>query len=104
MLKSLSHFLFQIATIVAGGIAFVGCANAPINPPPGGRQRQGPQAVPVAVAQAERRDMPVFLTGLGSVEAFNTVVAKSRIDGQLVDVPFKEGQEVKKGNLREVID
>ncbi|HZI58555.1 MAG TPA: biotin/lipoyl-binding protein, partial [Verrucomicrobiae bacterium] len=57
----------------------------------------GPTTIPVAVAKAEVRDLPVLLTGLGSVEAFNTVAVKSRIDGQLVQVPVKEGQEVTQG-------
>ena len=61
-------------------------------------------AIPVAVAKAEVRDLPVLLNGLGSVEAFNTVAVKSRIDGQLVQVNFKEGQEVKQGELLAVID
>jgi multidrug efflux system membrane fusion protein len=60
--------------------------------------------IPVAVANAEVRDLPVLLNGLGSVEAFNTVAVKSRIDGQLVQVNFKEGQEVKQGELLAVID
>jgi len=61
-------------------------------------------AIPVAVATAEVRDLPVLLNGLGSVEAFNTVAVKTRIDGQLVQVNFKEGQEVKQGDLLAVID
>ncbi|HWF04269.1 MAG TPA: efflux RND transporter periplasmic adaptor subunit [Candidatus Angelobacter sp.] len=61
-------------------------------------------AIPVAVASAEIRDLPVLLNGLGSVEAFNTVAVKTRIDGQLVQVNFKEGQEVKQGDLLAVID
>ncbi|HEX6466747.1 MAG TPA: MdtA/MuxA family multidrug efflux RND transporter periplasmic adaptor subunit [Terriglobales bacterium] len=65
---------------------------------------QGQQAVSVAVAPAEVRDVPVYLTGLGSVDAFNTVTVKSRIDGQLMTVAFKEGQQVKKGELLAVID
>ncbi|HLO07128.1 MAG TPA: hypothetical protein VK198_10835, partial [Terriglobales bacterium] len=51
-------------------------------------------AVPVAVATAERRDVPVFLKGLGSVTASNTVSVKSRVDGQLAQVNFTEGQHV----------
>jgi membrane fusion protein, multidrug efflux system len=62
------------------------------------------QPVPVGVATAEKRDMPVYLTGLGSVTAFNTVSVKSRVDGQLVQVTFKEGQFVKKGQLLALID
>ena len=61
-------------------------------------------SIPVAVATAEVRDLPVLLNGLGSVEAFNTVAVKTRIDGQLVQVNFKEGQEVKQGDLLAVID
>jgi multidrug efflux system membrane fusion protein len=62
------------------------------------------QAVPVAVAKAETRDMPVYLNGLGAVEAFNTVTLKTRLDGQLVQIAFREGQNVKKGDLIAVID
>ena len=69
-----------------------------------GGQGMGQQAISVAVAKAEVRDLPVYLTGLGSVTAFNTVVIKSRLDGQLVSVAFKEGQNVKKGDLLAVID
>ena len=60
--------------------------------------------VPVAVATAELRDMPYYLTGLGSASAFYTVSVKSRVDGQLTQVNFKEGQFVKEGELLAVID
>jgi len=60
--------------------------------------------VPVSVATAERRDMPYYLTGLGSVTAYYTVSVKSRVDGQLMEVKFKEGQDVKSGDLLAVID
>jgi multidrug efflux system membrane fusion protein len=64
----------------------------------------GQTTIPVAVATADVRDLPVLLNGLGSVEGFNTVAVKSRLDGQLVQVAFKEGQEVKQGELLAVID
>ncbi len=60
--------------------------------------------IPVAVAKAEVRDLPSLLNGLGSVDAFNTVAVKSRIDGQLIKVNVKEGQEVKQGELLAEID
>ena len=60
--------------------------------------------VPVGVATAERRDVPVYLKGLGSVTASNTVSVKSRVDGQLAQVNFKEGQNVSTGDLLAVID
>jgi membrane fusion protein, multidrug efflux system len=62
------------------------------------------QPMPVSVATAKKEDMPVFLTGLGSVTAFNTVSVKTRVDGELTEVAFKEGQHVKKGDLLAVID
>ena len=54
-----------------------------------------PQTVQVTVAPALRQDLPIYLTGLGSIEAYYTVSMKSRVDGQLVDVKFKEGETVK---------
>src|SRR5271157_4369066 len=62
------------------------------------------RAVPVAVAAAVVQDMPVYLTGLGSVTAFNTVSVKSRVDGELKQVNFREGQQVNKGDLLILID
>ncbi len=70
----------------------------------GGRGGGAQMTIPVAVANVEVRDLPILLNGLGSVEAYNTVAVKSRIDGQLVKVNFKEGQEVKEGDLLAEID
>ncbi|HEX7489739.1 MAG TPA: biotin/lipoyl-binding protein, partial [Anaeromyxobacteraceae bacterium] len=60
--------------------------------------------VPVAVAVAARRDVPVFLEGLGSVVAFQTVTVKSQVDGRLDKVLFREGQAVRKGEVLAQID
>jgi multidrug efflux system membrane fusion protein len=70
----------------------------------GGRGGGAQMTIPVAVAKAEVRDLPIMLNGLGSVDAFNTVAVKSRIDGQLIKVNVKEGQEVKQGELLAEID
>ena len=70
----------------------------------GGRGGGQGVVVPVAVAKVDVRDLPIILSGLGSVEAYNTVTVKTRIDGQLVQVAFKEGQEVKEGDLLAEID
>lgn len=64
----------------------------------------GPQAVQVAVAPAERKDVPVYQSGLGTVQASNTVSVKSRVDGQIVQIAFREGQFVKQNDLLIVID
>src|SRR5215469_4168915 len=61
-------------------------------------------AVPVATATAQRADVPIYLTGLGTVQAFNTVTIRTQVDGQLVRVAFTEGQEVKTGDLLAQID
>jgi membrane fusion protein, multidrug efflux system len=62
------------------------------------------QAIPVAVGVSERKDVPVYLTGLGTVQAFNTVTVKVRVDGQLDKINFTEGQTVKAGELLAEID
>jgi len=63
-----------------------------------------PQAIQVTVASARKQDLPIYLSGLGSIQAYYTVSVKTRVDGQLVDVRFKEGQFVKQGDLLAVID
>jgi len=60
--------------------------------------------VPVVVAAAQRGDLPVYFNGLGTVTAFNTVTVRSRVDGQIVNVAFKEGQFVHEGDLLVQID
>lgn len=63
-----------------------------------------PHNVPVVAAKARQGDMPVYLQGLGTVTAFNTVTVKTRIDGQLISVNFKEGQFVHQGDVLAEID
>ncbi len=63
-----------------------------------------PRSIPVVAAAARQGDMPVYLQGLGTVTAFNTVTVKTRIDGQLVSVNFKEGQFVHEGDVLAEID
>jgi len=61
-------------------------------------------AVPVSIAPVLRQDVPIILTGLGTVQAYYTVTLKTRVDGQIMSVNFREGQEVRKGELLAVID
>jgi membrane fusion protein, multidrug efflux system len=55
-------------------------------------------AIPVTVALAEPKDVPVFVRGPGTVQAYKTVSVKTRVDGQIVKISFEEGQEVKAGD------
>jgi membrane fusion protein, multidrug efflux system len=60
---------------------------------------QAPAAVPVLVASAEAKDVPVILRGLGTVQAFNNAPLKSQVGGAVTQINFKEGQDVRKGDL-----
>jgi multidrug efflux system membrane fusion protein len=72
------------------------CSGEKAKPPPPG--------VPVAVAPVEQKNVPVQLRAIGNVEAYSTVGIKARVGGGLVQVNFKEGQDVKEGDLLFVID
>jgi membrane fusion protein, multidrug efflux system len=72
--------------------------NARNGPGPGGG------SVPVVAAKVEQKDVPIYLDGLGTVQAFNTVTVHARVDGELVKVLFTEGQDVKTGDLLAEID
>ena len=91
--------LFVIAAVCA---SFIGCTSTDAKQQRA--QAAAPRAVSVAIAQVQRQDVPVYLSGLGSVTAFNTANIKSRVDGQIMKVNFREGQNVKKGDLLIEID
>lgn len=61
-------------------------------------------AVPVSIAPVQKVDFPVYLTGLGTVQGFNTVQVRTRVDGQIDKIAFTEGQMVKQGDLLVEID
>jgi multidrug efflux system membrane fusion protein len=62
------------------------------------------QAVPVAVTQATQRDVPIYYDALGTVQAFNTVSIRAQITGQVLSVDFRQGQDVRKGQILAQID
>src|SRR5947207_2314219 len=72
-----------------------------------GGRRGGPAAsdpIPVLVAAARVADVPVYLDGVGTAKALNTVTVRSQVDGKIVDIYFTEGQEVPKGYVLAKID
>jgi multidrug efflux system membrane fusion protein len=100
--------ILLLVAVLAGGFFVWRSTHKPQTTAAAGRGRGGNgdanARVPVSVTPAQRRDLPVYLDGLGSVEAFNTVTLKSRVDGQMMQVNFTEGQEVHKGDLLAIID
>jgi membrane fusion protein, multidrug efflux system len=60
--------------------------------------------VPVKVAPALVEDVPIYLTGIGTIQAYNTVNVQSRVDGEITEILFQEGQEVKQGDVLAIID
>jgi len=81
-----------------GGWRWYGHVDAP-------QQASGPPpAVPVEGMAASIMDIPIVIMGLGSVQAFNTVTVSSRVDGQIIEIAFQEGQMVKEGDLLAQID
>jgi multidrug efflux system membrane fusion protein len=74
------------------------------NVKPADVKRAGPPVVPVSIANAVRKDVPIYLTGLGTVQATFTIGIHSQVDGKLQEVFFKEGQHVKKDEVLAKID
>ena len=96
---------FQRMLAIVVGISccsLLGCSNADSKQQKA--QAAAPRTVSVAVAQVQKQDVPVYLTGLGSVTAFYTANIKTRVDGQIMEVNFKEGENVKQGDLLILID
>jgi len=103
--------LFACAGIVAAGTAVCFLFSRQVtaqqpSAPPAAAAPAEPRtpAVPVSVAKVTRRDVPVWLRGLGAVQALNAVQVRTRVDGTLQQVAVAEGQEVKQGDLLAVID
>jgi multidrug efflux system membrane fusion protein len=94
-----------LCVLVTAGLGFA-IWRWPVTPPPdkAALRREADQVVPVVQAAAIRRDMPVWLDGLGTVQAFQAVTVKTMVDGPLIEVGFKEGQTVHVGDVLARID
>jgi multidrug efflux system membrane fusion protein len=91
-----------VTLLILGGLGYIGWTSL--------QQKQAANrvrpdlAVPVLAATPRIQDMPVYLDGVGTVRALNTVTVRSQVDGKLIVVNFTEGQDVKKGDVLGEID
>src|ERR1700685_4671860 len=67
-------------------------------------QNPAPPSIPVSVAEATLRDVPIYYDALGTVQALNTVAIRAQVNGQIVSIDFRQGQEVHKGDVLARID
>ncbi len=92
------------STAGAAGQPAAQTAQNPAGQSAGSQAGQQKPPVPVLAVAATAKDFPIIIRGLGSVQAFNTVMVKSRVDGQILTVAFQEGQHVHAGDLLMQID
>ncbi len=95
-----------VTAIILGGLGYIAWS-AFQTKPPAATGRGGPRpdmAVPVLAAVPKVQDVPVYLDGVGSVRALNTVTVRAQVDGKLIAVNFTEGQDVKAGDVLAEID
>ena len=67
-------------------------------------EAQPPPAIPVVAVAVQTRDVPIYLDGLGTVQALNTVTIRVRVEGQLTKIAFQEGQDVREGDFLAQVD
>jgi multidrug efflux system membrane fusion protein len=101
-------FLLMLAALAAAGLTAGAVAwhgRAARAAPEVGQTQPGQQgAVPVFAGEAKAQDVPIILRGIGSVQAYNSVSIKSRVDGNITQTAYKEGQDVKAGQLLVQLD
>lgn len=94
------------AGLLIAGIVIIGVSvwRMPAAQTPAQEPAAEPQGIPVTVAAVKRQDVPVFATGIGTVQAFQSVLVQARVTGWLDQLGFTEGQEVKPGDMLAMID
>lgn len=113
--------VFRLVLVSAMLAGLAGCKKDEAGNPGGGKSTNGAAAggapggggggrggmtgpVPITAGKVVQKDVPIYLDGLGTVQAFNTVTIRARVDGQITKVAFTEGQEVHAGDLLAQID
>ena len=102
----LAVFAAFLVVSYAGWRHFAGTrtADATIESATTSRRAADPAPIPVTVASVQTADFPVYLNGLGTVQPFRTVTVRSRVDGQIIEVAFRQGRAVKEGDVLVKID
>ena len=91
--------------LMAGiGLAYFAVERGQLTSRAPGASKEAAPPIPVLAATVKRDDVPVFLTGFGTVQPFNSVLVKSRVDGQIVKINFSEGKDIKSGDVLVEID
>lgn len=98
-LRNKVSIVIGAAVLFAAGVLWFASSDRTV-----AKGQPAPAIIPVEASVAIQSDVPVYLSGLGTVQAFNTVTMKPKVDGELQQVLFTEGQKVKKGDLLAVID
>jgi len=94
-----SRILPSLSAILLLSLTFTSCTSEKTQASPG-----GPRTIPVTVAQADRRDVPVIITAIGNVTPLQTVQVKSMVTAQIMKVHFSVGQDIQKGQLLFTLD
>jgi membrane fusion protein, multidrug efflux system len=96
--------LILLILVAGGGLAYFGLARGLWSAAAPSGTRSAAPAIPVMASKAERADIPIELAGIGTVQALNSVLVRSRVDGQIVKVNFSEGKDVHAGEVLVEID
>src|SRR6201985_2903885 len=102
--RIISSIVLIAAVGAAGYFGLYGIHSGHVSTAAHNSQKAARNAVRVTIAPVQKSDFPVYLTGLGTVQGFNTVLVRTRVDGQIDKIAFKEGQEVNQGDLLAEID
>jgi len=101
----------RLIAVVLGAVVILGALAVMMAPTAQQQERRarrgggvGEGAVPVLAVPAKQADVPVYLEGVGTARALNTVTVRAQVEGKLISVAFKEGQDVKKGQVLARID
>jgi multidrug efflux system membrane fusion protein len=95
--------LIWLAVLVLGtaiGLGFIWVTSSR----PSAAKSEADDTIPVVAEKVRRQDLPVYLNGLGKVQALNTVTIRAQVDGKIVQVNFHEGQDVRSGDILLQID